>query len=393
MAEQEQTVDQQQEKAREKAEDDRYQRAEQQQAAYDDEYESRRETLSALALFQQDSVEQLAGGSRQNRRDYYQKLLSRLYIELRDLGASMLLDQLDAQLTQKHQGKCAMLVYSAVTQCYQMLVLDAPMADAANAVPDVFTAEREPMTWELLASYSADPELPVRASFTTRVRVLRSVSRLLYQARRDGRSAAPEEDALRARLQEYQLMAKMQDESLENAARQVEEANRKAEEARTGRAEEEIKPIKEKLLAEFEEKLKAQEAQFAQAGRAKFQEAFGQQQKAVRERMEDEARWAAQLFDDAGMQYDKLRQDFARMQEEQNARMQQWQTAIYQADTRMLGQCYVGMATKLGDAVDQAIAKLMKPEMSAEEAKPLLELRAVMPVSYTHLTLPTNREV
>lgn len=53
--------------------------------------------------------------------------------------------------------------------------------------------------------------------------------------------------------------------------------------------------------------------------------------------MEDEARWAAQLFDDAGMQYDKLRQDFARMQEEQNARMQQWQTAIYQADTRMLG--------------------------------------------------------
>ena len=235
MAEQEQTVDQQQEKAREKAEDDRYQRAEQQQAAYDDEYESRRETLSALALFQQDSVEQLAGGSRQNRRDYYQKLLSRLYIELRDLGASMLLDQLDAQLTQKHQGKCAMLVYSAVTQCYQMLVLDAPMADAANAVPDVFTAEREPMTWELLASYSADPELPVRASFTTRVRVLRSVSRLLYQARRDGRSAAPEEDALRARLQEYQLMAKMQDESLENAARQVEEANRKAEEARTGR--------------------------------------------------------------------------------------------------------------------------------------------------------------
>lgn len=90
MAEQEQTVDQQQEKAREKAEDDRYQRAEQQQAAYDDEYESRRETLSALALFQQDSVEQLAGGSRQNRRDYYQKLLSRLYIELRDLGASML---------------------------------------------------------------------------------------------------------------------------------------------------------------------------------------------------------------------------------------------------------------------------------------------------------------
>ena len=230
MAEQEQTVDQQQEKAREKAEDDRYQRAEQQQAAYDDEYESRRETLSALALFQQDSVEQLAGGSRQNRRDYYQKLLSRLYIELRDLGASMLLDQLDAQLTQKHQGKCAMLVYSAVTQCYQMLVLDAPMADAANAVPDVFTAEREPMTWELLASYSADPELPVRASFTTRVRVLRSVSRLLYQARRDGRSAAPEEDALRARLQEYQLMAKMQDESLENAARQVEEANRKAEE-------------------------------------------------------------------------------------------------------------------------------------------------------------------
>ena len=242
MAEQEQTVDQQQEKAREKAEDDRYQRAEQQQAAYDDEYESRRETLSALALFQQDSVEQLAGGSRQNRRDYYQKLLSRLYIELRDLGASMLLDQLDAQLTQKHQGKCAMLVYSAVTQGYQMLVLDAPMADAANAVPDVFTAEREPMTWELLASYSADPELPVRASFTTRVRVLRSVSRLLYQARRDGRSAAPEEDALRARLQEYQLMAKMQDESLENAARQVEEANRKAEEARTGRAEEEIKP-------------------------------------------------------------------------------------------------------------------------------------------------------
>lgn len=391
MAEQEQTVDQQQEKAREKAEDDRYQRAEQQQAAYDDEYESRRETLSALALFQQDSVEQLAGGSRQNRRDYYQKLLSRLYIELRDLGASMLLDQLDAQLTQKHQGKCAMLVYSAVTQCYQMLVLDAPMADAANAVPDVFTAEREPMTWELLASYSADPELPVRASFTTRVRVLRSVSRLLYQARRDGRSAAPEEDALRARLQEYQLMAKMQDESLENAARQVEEANRKAEEARTGRAEEEIKPIKEKLLAEFEEKLKAQEAQFAQAGRAKFQEAYGQQQKAVRERMEDEARWAAQLFDDAGMQYDKLRQDFARMQEEQNARMQQWQTAIYQADTRMLGQCYVGMATKLGDAVDQAIAKLMKPEMSAEEAKPLLELRAVMLSQLTRLEYAMKR--
>ena len=391
MAEQEQTVDQQQEKAREKAEDDRYQRAEQQQAAYDDEYESRRETLSALALFQQDSVEQLAGGSRQNRRDYYQKLLSRLYIELRDLGASMLLDQLDAQLTQKHQGKCAMLVYSAVTQCYQMLVLDAPMADAANAVPDVFTAEREPMTWELLASYSADPELPVRASFTTRVRVLRSVSRLLYQARRDGRSAAPEEDALRARLQEYQLMAKMQDESLENAARQVEEANRKAEEARTGRAEEEIKPIKEKLLAEFEEKLKAQEAQFAQAGRAKFQEAFGQQQKAVRERMEDEARWAAQLFDDAGMQYDKLRQDFARMQEEQNTRMQQWQTAIYQADTRMLGQCYVGMATKLGDAVDQAIAKLMKPEMSAEEAKPLLELRAVMLSQLTRLEYAMKR--
>ena len=362
MAEQEQTVDQQQEKAREKAEDDRYQRAEQQQAAYDDEYESRRETLSALALFQQDSVEQLAGGSRQNRRDYYQKLLSRLYIELRDLGASMLLDQLDAQLTQKHQGKCAMLVYSAVTQCY-----------------------------ELLASYSADPELPVRASFTTRVRVLRSVSRLLYQARRDGRSAAPEEDALRARLQEYQLMAKMQDESLENAARQVEEANRKAEEARTGRAEEEIKPIKEKLLAEFEEKLKAQEAQFAQTGRAKFQEAFGQQQKAVRERMEDEARWAAQLFDDAGMQYDKLRQDFARMQEEQNARMQQWQTAIYQADTRMLGQCYVGMATKLGDAVDQAIAKLMKPEMSAEEAKPLLELRAVMLSQLTRLEYAMKR--
>lgn len=167
--------------------------------------------------------------------------------------------------------------------------------------------------------------------------------------------------------------------------------NRKAEEARTGRAKEEIKPIKEKLLAEFEEKLKAQEAQFAQAGRAKFQEAFGQQQKAVRERMEDEARWAAQLFDDAGMQYDKLRQDFARMQEEQNARMQQWQTAIYQADTRMLGQCYVGMATKLGDAVDQAIAKLMKPEMSAEEAKPLLELRAVMLSQLTRLEYAMKR--
>ena len=125
----EQTVDQQQEKAREKAEDDRYQRAEQQQAAYDDEYESRRETLSALALFQQDSVEQLAGGSRQNRRDYYQKLLSRLYIELRDLGASMLLDQLDAQLTQKHQGKCAMLVYSTV-----IVARDADLTLAARRI-------------------------------------------------------------------------------------------------------------------------------------------------------------------------------------------------------------------------------------------------------------------
>ena len=60
MAEQEQTVDQQQEKAREKAEDDRYQRAEQQQAAYDDEYESRRETLSALALF--DPFQDIVGG-------------------------------------------------------------------------------------------------------------------------------------------------------------------------------------------------------------------------------------------------------------------------------------------------------------------------------------------
>ena len=56
----EQTVDQQQEKAREKAEDDRYQRAEQQQAAYDDEYESRRETLSALALF--DPFQDIVGG-------------------------------------------------------------------------------------------------------------------------------------------------------------------------------------------------------------------------------------------------------------------------------------------------------------------------------------------
>ena len=54
--------------------------------------------------------------------------------------------------------------------------------------------------------------------------------------------------------------------------------------------------------------------------------------------MEDEARWAAQLFDDAGMQYDKLRQVFARTQEEQHARMQQWQTGIYQAETRTLGQ-------------------------------------------------------
>ena len=80
-----------------------------------------------------------------------------------------------------------------------------------------------------------------------------------------------------------------------------------------------------------------------------------------------------------------------RMQEEQNARMQQWQTAIYQADTRMLGQCYVGMATKLGDAVDQAIAKLMKPEMSAEEAKPLLELRAVMLSQLTRLEYAMKR--
>lgn len=163
----------------------------------------------------------------------------------------MLLDQLDAQLTQKHQGKCAMLVYSAVTQCYQMLVLDAPMADAANAVPDVFTAEREPMTWELLASYSADPEL-LCAHRLQPVCVCcgRSAACFIRRATAECRT---EEDALRARLQEYQLMAKMQDESLENAARQVEEANRKAEEARTGRAEEEIKPIKEKLLAEFEE--------------------------------------------------------------------------------------------------------------------------------------------
>lgn len=391
-AEQEQTLEQQQEKAREKEEDERYRRDEQHQAATEeDKYESPRETLSALALFQQDSAEQLAGGSRRNRRDYYQKLLSRLYIELRDLGASMLLDQLDVQLTQRNKGKCPMLVYSAVTQCYQMLVLDAPMADAANAVPDVYTAEREPMTWELLASYPADPELPVRPSFTTRVRVLRSVSRLLYQARREGRTAAPEEEALRARLQDCYTTIKMQLESMKAAAAQVAEANRKVEEARTGKAEEEIKPIKEKLLADFEEKLKEQEAQAAQAGRAKFQEAFGQQQKAVRERMEDEARWAAQLFDDAGAEYDKLRQDFARMMEEQNARMQQWQTAIYQADTRMLGQCYVGMATKLNDAVNQAIAQLIKPDMNAEEAKPLLELRAVMLSQLTRLEYAMKR--
>lgn len=391
MSEQEQTVDQQQEKAREQAEDERYQQTEQQQAAYSDDYESRHETLSAMALFQQDASEQLAGGNRRNRRDYYQRLHSRLYTELRDLGSSMLLDRLDAQLTRNREGKCPMLLYSAVTQCYQMMVLDAPMADAANAVPDVFTAEREPMTWELLVSYPADPELPVRASFQTRVRVLRSVSRQLYEARREARNASPEEDVLRARLQDCYLTMKLQDESMKNAAKQVEEAQKKVEEIRNGQAEKELAPIKEKMLAEFEQKLKQQEAESAQAGRAKFQEAFGQQQKAVRERMEDEARWAAQLFDDAGAQYDKLRQDFARMQEEQNARMQQWQTAIYQADTRMLGQCYVGMATKLRDAVDVAIAKLMKPEMSAEEAKPLLELRATMLSQLTRLEYAMKR--
>ena len=196
---------------------------------------------------------------------------------------------------------------------------------------------------------------------------------------------------LRARLQDCYLTMKLQDESMKNAAKQVEEAQKKVEEIRNGQAEKELAPIKEKMLAEFEQKLKQQEAESAQAGRAKFQEAFGQQQKAVRERMEDEARWAAQLFDDAGAQYDKLRQDFARMQEEQNARMQQWQTAIYQADTRMLGQCYVGMATKLRDAVDVAIAKLMKPEMSAEEAKPLLELRATMLSQLTRLEYAMKR--
>ena len=387
---QEQTVDQQQEKAREKAEDDRYQQTEQ-QAAYSDEYESRRETLSAMALFQQDATEQLAGGNRRNRRDYYQRLHSRLYTELRDLGASMLLDRLDAQLTRNREGKCPMLLYSAVTQCYQMMVLDAPMADAANAVPDVFTAEREPMTWELLASYPADPELPVRASFQTRVRVLRSVSRQLYEARRDARNAAPEEDVLRARLQDCYQALKLQNDAMKAAEEKVEEAQKKVEEILNGQAEKEIKPIKEKLLADYQAELKRKEAEFAQAGRAKFQEAFGQQQKAVRERMEDEARWAAQLFDDAGEEYDRLRQDFARMQEEQNARMQQWQTALYQADTRMLGQCYVGMATKLRDAVDQAIARLMKPEMSAEEAKPLLELRAAMMSQLTRLEYAMKR--
>ena len=378
---QEQTVDQEKEQ----------EQTEQQRAAQGDEYESHRETLSAMALFQEDATEQQAGGNRRNRRDYYQRLHSRLYTELRDLGSSMLLDQLDAQLTAKRDGKCPMLLYSAVTQCYQMLVLDAPMADAANAVPDVFTADREPMTWELLASYPVDPELPVRASFQTRVRVLRSVSRQLYEARREARIASPEEDLLRARLQDCYLTMRMQSDAMKVAEEKVEEARKKVEEIRNGKAEEEIAPIKAKMLADYQEKLKKKEEEFAQAGRVKFQEAFGQQQKAVRERVEDEARWAAQLFDGASKEYDRLRQDFARMQEEQNERMQQWQTALYQADTRMLGQCYVGMATKLRDAVDQTVAQLMKPEMSVEDAKPLVELRATMLSQMTRLEYAMKR--
>ncbi len=391
MSEQEQrTVDQQQEDARQEADDRRRSREEQGQAAQED-YESRHETTSALALFQQDAAEQLAGGNRRNRREYYQRLLSRMYTELSDLGVSMLLSQLDDQLTRNPNGSCSMLLYSVVTQCYQMIVLDAPMTDPSNAVPNVFTANQEPMTWEMIASYASDPELPVRTPFKTRVRVLRSVSRLLYEARRDARTVAPEEEVLKRRLDDCRTAMRLQDESLKHAAEQVEEAKRQVERIRSGQAEKELEPIKQQMMSQFEAEMRAQEEQMQQAGRAKFQEAFGEQQKAVRIRMEDEARWASELFEDAGAQYDKIRTEIAKMQEEQNTRMQQWQAALYQADTRMLGQCYVGMAKSLSDALDDAIAKLMTPDMSTEQAKPLLDLRAAVMGQLTRLEYAMKR--
>lgn len=351
----------------------------------------RPETLSALSLFQQDATEQLSGGHRTNRQSFYQQLLSRLYTELNDTGASLLLDQLCVQLLKEKKETCPMLLYSAVTECYQMLVLDVPMADYTHAVPEVFVRNREPMTWEELASYPADPELPVRATFPTRVRVLKSVSRLLHQARQS--QMTPDEGAsvLERQLMDYREAMTLQDAALTNARAQVDALQAQIRELRAGMADRETQRMMDEKMANFQAELARKNAESAEAGRAVFQEAFAEQQKAIRLRMEDESRWASQLFADAGHQYDRIRQEIAQMQEAQRQRMLDWQAALYRADYRMLGQCYVGMFTTLQDAMDHAVTQVISPSMSPEEARPLLDLRATILSQLTRLEYAMKR--
>lgn len=364
---------------------------EQQKTAEQEQQEWRPERLSALALFQQDAAEQLSGGSRDNRRGFYQQLLTRLYTELNETGASLLLDQLCVQLLKEKQEKCPMLLYSAVTQCYQALVLDVPLADYSRAVPEVFARNREPMTWEELASYPADPELTIKQTFPTRVRVLKSVSHLLYQARQNQMTPDEGESVLEKQLADYREAMALQDEALINARAQVDALQTQVRELRAGIADRETQRMMNEKMAAFQADLERQNAESAEAGRAKFQEAFSDQQKAIRVRMEDESRWAAAQFADAGNQYDRIRQDMAKLQEEQNRRMQEWQTALYRADYRMLGQCYVGMYTTLQDAMDNAVTHLMSPNTTPEDARPLLDLRSAIISQLTRLEYAMKR--
>lgn len=333
---------------------------------------------SALEWFQQDKTQQLTTCNRKGRQAYFQTLFSLLYQELEQGGMSPLLDKMLDTWQKDKKAECPLLVYSALMECYQMIVFGQEMADSTVTVPEFFLKDDQPMTWEDLARFPQDPMVPVKGNFLLRMRVLRAVSFRLREVVSSVAGAGSADAALRNELDAMRMMAAMHDETLQSIQKQNAELAEENQALRQGLADKATGDMIEKRMAAFEQEQAERVRQAEEDARATYTATIASQQESLRLNLEAESRWASDAYADAESAYVTVRQDLARFQEEQARWAQNWQRSLYKADHRMLAQCYVGMSATLQSAMDTAVLRLTVPGVTAEYLQPLLDLRGTL---------------
>lgn len=322
--------------------------------------------MTAMEIYQEDRQNRKNPGARLPRQEYFSLLRDTLHDELMRQGHS---DFLDAMLAECAEGKALpMLEFSALRECYEMIVENRPMQDASEMVPHIFRTATERFRWCDLGNGAYRVDNPETPQLLTR---LQSVSRQLVSVRDE--TLAP--DVKRAAQREVESMMAM------NRALEAENARLRKERddmrERIARLEEGI--ITDQLRQRVEVRCQQAEAEWEQELRTRREEAearFHQELAGAAEQQHLASmasnRAAEEQITRRAEAHEALRQNMRREVEEMQARLSRqltlWQEQAFAADHRFLASSCAGLIA----AAHQGTARLMAWAEQQENAAVLL---------------------